>query len=176
MRAIKDINFLPDYVLQRQVKAKRNATILAWVFVFAFMAGAFYLTPIQIRKYYVAQKNNELIKLSRLSDVQKKVNALEEFKRNMDKKKNVIGDINKKQVRVIANIDEINKKMPSGVILKNIKFTAKEFNTHYIVNTPLEVVDLLENLEKSDLYKKITIVSVPIVNKNTIVNIKLELK
>lgn len=176
MKAIKDINFLPDYILQKQLNTKKNAAIITWVLAGVFVVAVLYFLPIQVNKYYMAENYNYKIKLSKLSDVQQKVNELEGIIANKDYKKTVIAKINSKQVRIVENIDKINNIIPIDVKLKSYSISGKEISSNFTVNTPLEVIDLLDNLEKLNLYKKITLMSSPIVDENAIINVKLELK
>lgn len=176
MKAIKDINFLPGYVLQRQLKAKRKVTITVWIFICAVIAVGLYILPIQVYNYYQAESDNYKIQLSKLSEVQQKVNELKVLRENKNKKKALIEKINSKQVKVVENIDKINNNLPQDVSMRSCIFSEKEFNSYFVVDSPLQVVDLLDRLEKLNIFKKITIISSPIVDENAIINVRLELK
>lgn len=176
MRAIKDINFLPDYVLQRQHNARRSVAIISGIIVFAFVAFGLYLLPIQVHKYFTVERDDYKVKLSKLSDVQQMVNDFEEMRSTKDKKKTIMAKIKSKQVMIVENIDQINSIIPAGVKLKSCNISGKEFNINFIINTPLDVIDLLEGLENLKLYKKVMISSSPIIDGTNTVNIKLELK
>lgn len=182
MKLTKDINFLPDYVVAKEIRMKRQLYIISLIILFTIVFSGFFLIPEGIIYFYEKQEeklNTELMQLSKtsqnvqeLNKIEKALNEKKKILRIIDQKQNVNG----KSLNITKIVSIIEDALPFGIILNNYSISEKKVVVSVSIDTPLDTIDVIKSLEDIGIFEKVTINSFPIVDKTQAINISLELK
>lgn len=173
---IKDINFLPENLIENNKRAQKNlGKFVIFTAIVLILAGLLVIPQI-IYMYYDAQANSLDLQLKSLSEVQKKVNTLNDLKSQASRKTNAIEEITSSQTKVTEIANKIISGIPATVSLKNYSISGTDIGLSFMVDTPLETIDLIKSLEGLDMFEKVTIPSVSIIDKSDTITMSLKLK
>lgn len=176
MRTAKDINFVPDYVFEKQLKAKKQAVTMFWAAICVVFVLGLFSAPKIAYKYYDMYVKKLDAQLLQLSDVREKVNLLSRVTADKEMKKNVLSNIDKDQIMITKLVSRIENVLPNNIEMKSYSLTQDMFNVSFKVYTPLEIIELMNRLESLNLFEKVDISSLPIVDTDYIVSFSLKFK
>ena len=97
MKIIKDVNLLPEYVYIKHERAKKRAIIFFGVVMFILVMVGLYLAPKFIYKNYEEEKQIIKLEIEALSDVQAKIDKLEEIESRKSRKKGALAKVKNEQ-------------------------------------------------------------------------------
>lgn len=176
MKIIKDINYLPDYILEKNLRTKKRLILTFWVFVCISVICGFLLAPMAIYGFYEIQIKNVNSQLTALASVEKKANELAEISDISNKKDSLLDRINGNQVRITELTAKIRNAIPYNVYMKSYMISEKNVTMSFAISSPLDTIELIRSLENLNIFEKVTISTFPIVDKSDVITFNLKLK
>lgn len=177
MRAIvKDLNFVPEYLLENEHSTRKQAIVLLSTVMGILVICSFVLIPKMILFYYQNAERNLDQEISKFNHVQEKIKEQSSISQNVSSKENIIKDIDATQIKVTEIIQKIKDGIPDNVYMRSYSISEKRINASFEINSPVDLVNLITSLEDMDLFSKVTVGTFPIVDKNEKIGINLELK
>lgn len=176
MKTIKDVNFLPDYIQVKHLRTKKKVILFLCTFFALIITSGFLLIPKLVYGYYEREMYVVDSKLAQLSEVQRKVDILNELNNKKAKKASILNEVNNKQVRVTELIDTIKNAIPYNTSLKSYAVNDKNIIVSFEIHSPLEIIALITSLEELDIFEKVEANTFPIVDKTTNIGFNLKLK
>jgi Tfp pilus assembly protein PilN len=176
MMVIKDINFLPDYVYQKQVKLKRKTLTLIYMAAAVLILTGLFGIPKITLSYYQYQEAKSKGELIGLIQLRKKINTLNEIKLNMNQKQNALNEIAKKKISVLELIGKIENVLPSNIKIKGYRLIGKNLNISFSVEGTKDIIVLMDKLDELKMFEKVDIDSIPLIDEEYTMNMELKLK
>lgn len=174
---VKEINFIPVFVIEERKRIARMIRVAIITAVITLAGFAIYFLPdIQISILKDTLRNYDT-ELNYLDDIKKIERKLKEVETKLTNKKKILEEINKEEVDIIFLIDKLSSARPPNVILTYLSIDKnKEVNVSYIVNNPVEATQLVNNLINLNIFEKVELPSIPLMDKKTDISFKLKLK
>ena len=174
---VKEINFIPDFVIKENQNKARLIMVAVGTVVFTLMAFAVYFIPEVRLSILSIQNENMNTEMKFLEDVKEIKNKLENLEARVDKKKKALEDISRNEVDVVLLMEKLTAAAPQNVSLTFFSVSGPEnINVQYIINNPVEASNLVDNLRKLDIFERVEMPSIPIVDRRTDVKFNLKLK
>lgn len=172
------INFIPEFVHKENIRKQRMILITLITVIITLLCFAIYFIP-QYKLFTLTNKlNNYDIELKYAKDELKLLNELELTQKSYNKKKDLVNELSKDEFDISILMTELNQAAPKEVIFSFFSVSGSEVAVKYTVNTPVEISQLVENLKKLDIFDKVSMPNVPIVDIKTdvVFNLKLNSK
>lgn len=172
----KGINFIPEFIVKENEKKKRKVMIATITAIITLFGICIYFIP----EYELFILNTKSVKINteinNMQDIKNIKQQLDETKEKLDAKKKILEEIRSKE----SDVELITKKLlaitPSNVVLDYYNITdGKTISVNYIINTPEDMVELTNRLKGLELFEKVEIPVMPIVDRKANVNFRLKL-
>lgn len=173
----KGINFIPDFMQKEKTQRRRMFIVALSTAVFTLLSFAVYFIP-EVKAFTLSvQLQNIETEMRFLEDVKGIKNKLEDTQTKLDKKAKILQDIKKEEVNVIFLTDKLISAAPKNVLLAYFSVDGKDkVNINYIINNPVEATELVNNLKSLNIFEKVDMPNIPIVDRKTDVVFRLKLK
>lgn len=176
-RIQKGINLIPDFMLKERHSAKRLFIVGLLTVVITLASYAVYIIPemkIFTLGIQIENVNNEL---KAFKDLQVLDDKFKETKNKLDQKKEILKSITENEIDIMPLINKVLSAAPQNVFLSYLNVGEnKEISVSYIINNPVEANLLANNLRKLNMFEKVDMPSIPIVDRKMDISFKLKLK
>ena len=143
----------------------------------ALICFAVYFIP-ELQVFSLSERvKNMNVELSFYSDVKDINNRLKETEAKLVKRKGILEEVSKGEVDIAMMLEKLTTAAPKNVVLSYFSTTGGgNINASYIINNPIEANQLEDNLKKLNIFEKVEMPAIPIVDRRTEANLKLTLK
>lgn len=177
MKVKREINLLPQFVLNQKNQLSRLAIITITTIILTLASFAIYYIPqLKLLSLSVQLKVvNNNIKF--MNDVKQLKDKLDTTQATFEKKSNILREISADNVDIVSLLNKLTQATPKNVRLSFLNINGKnDISIDYIIHNPIELNDLVNNLRKLDIFQDVQTPNVPIADRQADVVFKLQLK
>ncbi len=173
----KEINFIPDFMEKEKEQKKRMVKVAILTTIFTLMCFAVYFIPDLQTEFMEAELTSLESREKLMADVKQIKDDLEDTEKKLNQKKSIIEEVSKGEVDIVFVLDKLTSAAPQNVKLSYFSTSdSGEISASYIINNPVEGTKLVANLRKFDIFERVDMPSMPMVDRKTDISFRLKLK
>lgn len=173
----KRINFVPEFMIKEREQRRRMVITGITTLIITLLGFSIYFIP-WFKNFSLEQAcKNYNLEIEYADEENKLLNELKDKQDKLNKKRDLLSKLDKQEINIPLLLDKLAGIAPKEVIFSYLSVKEnKQVDVRYSVNNPLEISNLAKNLEKLNIFEKVEIPNVPIVDRKTDVVFKLKLK
>lgn len=173
----KEINIIPEFMEIEMAKRKKMFIIVITTFLALMFCFSLYYYP-QYKLKTMNEENKKLqAQIDDMKDVKDIKDKLNDLETQTKKKRDILTEANKSEVDINYLIAKLTANVPKNVLLAYFSVNGRDkVSVSYIVNNPVEATELLNTLRDLDIFEKVEMPNIPIMDRRTDVNFKLKMK
>lgn len=175
----KDLNFIPERILVRARRRRRNVLTVPALLIIASLAVAVYRIPENMAtscRENIDKVNRNIVQLEKAAPVYEE---LEQIKQEYRVKQEAMKRIEEEDYNFIDLLGQISLALPAGVYISSLKYQAGEtLELGILARNPVETARVVVALRNTDLFAEVTLQGkeVPLMPVNEPISFSLTFK